>query len=466
MAARGRVVGPELLWLGTAVSLLVVAGSLTPYRFDQVAGGAGIGPCLARLGLPPAGREDVLVNLLVYIPIGFALRGWIGRIAPFGAAALATCAAAWISLAVEVAQTFSSVRCASWLDVTWNTCGACIGAVIAPWAASWVERLVGRAGAAFNANPFAVAALAITIGTLVCGAAPFDFVTNDRAFEESLLSSRWWPIAERYSGAPAGAVPNTWQPILSTVGLAGVFALLAAVQALSSRRAGRDALTAVAAGAGHAALVIVLIETLQLFVRSRTFDTHDIAVNGLAAVGGAWFAIVILGGLRGWRVSRRRRKMLGRVIGLAIMVQIAFAVAWSVTPTGTLGFSFDPSNANWVPFAAVFQMPFTAALGRLVSYMLAASLLVATLALHQGLNQGRVRWSVIAAVAAIVALFCELAPSFRPSRTTDLTAPVLALMTVLVFALAHRWFRRHAVRPVPAAAGSIVSGDRSTGRRR
>src|SRR4051812_48844545 len=77
--------------------------------------------------------EDVLVNIIAYVPLGFLLaRACMPRFGVRGAVVVAAALAALTSLSMEAVQMFMPSRIASNVDVLTNGMGGLIGALAAP----------------------------------------------------------------------------------------------------------------------------------------------------------------------------------------------------------------------------------------------------------------------------------------------------------------------------------------------
>lgn len=148
--------------LAWAVAVVLLYGSLLPFDFAwsravERSGGVGAlvvealtsprwvsaAPGASSLGVP-LGVSDVLVNVLLYVPLGVCLRMAIRprlrhRFAQVGGAVLLAFMISWL---VESLQSLMPARVASVNDVLANTSGACIAAVVAPMLWGWYKRLV------------------------------------------------------------------------------------------------------------------------------------------------------------------------------------------------------------------------------------------------------------------------------------------------------------------------------------
>ena len=433
--------------LGSMATALVILGSLTPFRFGDVASGTGMFDP-ARIGWLPAPAEDLAVNLLVYLPVGFTLYAWVRRIIPFRTPSVlaATLLGAVLSLSVETLQIASSARCASWVDVVLNTYGAFLGAATAPWLGRAVRPVILYVRQMVEESAMSFTALVMTTGLILHGTAPFDFALGADDVHRSLLSSGWWPIAERHVPMSLERILNPYGPLVSSIGVAGVFALLGGAYALSERSRGTGRRASILAAVGHAGVVSLAIETLQLFVRSHTFDTVDLAANPLAAALGAWMAVgVVDPTVERCGHSRPAAAVPGSIIAAAVLLQIAYALVSAFVSQGLSPVRPDGPYLCLAPFSVYFRMPFVQAAGRLVSEALPLSLLTATLGVYFWRRNGRIRWVFVAVVVVLVATTCEIARV----QVLDPTAPIIALLAVIGCRAVHRRIGPPALRVAP-----------------
>lgn len=150
LTRRGPLPAPQMVQssaalIGLAALTFVVWGSLTPFAFDlskmQETGWSVVG----QLGWPRSDLRDLVINVCVYMPIGFA--GWLiladrcNRRAAFLTAFLT---GSLLSFTLETLQQFVATRYPSWIDVMVNSTGTVLGA-IAAW--GLVRLLIGLVGA-------------------------------------------------------------------------------------------------------------------------------------------------------------------------------------------------------------------------------------------------------------------------------------------------------------------------------
>lgn len=113
-----------------AVIALICYGSLYPFNFKYDGTDTIIG-ALRQLSWARAGRADRVSNVLLYIPLGFCCLLWLRTKirGPWWAAFIATLLGSSLSLCIEVAQVYISMRVPSLMDVTLNAAGTLIGAI-------------------------------------------------------------------------------------------------------------------------------------------------------------------------------------------------------------------------------------------------------------------------------------------------------------------------------------------------
>jgi glycopeptide antibiotics resistance protein len=117
------------LWLLAGVLALIVYGSLYPFDFQPDAIEGGLLEALRQLSWQRAGRSDRIFNVLLYLPLGFCLfLGLATRLRRRVAGVLAVLAGASLSLAIEVAQVYLTIRVPSLTDLTLNALGTALGA--------------------------------------------------------------------------------------------------------------------------------------------------------------------------------------------------------------------------------------------------------------------------------------------------------------------------------------------------
>ncbi|MGC3981215.1 MAG: VanZ family protein [Steroidobacteraceae bacterium] len=117
-------------WLLLGVIALICYGSLYPFNFIFDGSYPTLSAALHQLSWARAGRADRVRNVLLYIPLGFCLMLWLrNRIGFFWAAVLSTVLGTLLSLCIELAQVYLTIRVPSLMDMTLNASGTLLGAV-------------------------------------------------------------------------------------------------------------------------------------------------------------------------------------------------------------------------------------------------------------------------------------------------------------------------------------------------
>lgn len=117
-------------WLLLGVIALIAYGSLYPFNFVFDGSHPTLRTALNQLSWARAGRADRVRNVLLYVPLGFCLMLMLrNRVGPVVAALLATVLGTLLSLSIELAQVYLTIRVPSLMDITLNTSGTLLGAV-------------------------------------------------------------------------------------------------------------------------------------------------------------------------------------------------------------------------------------------------------------------------------------------------------------------------------------------------
>lgn len=118
-----------VLWLLLGVVLLIMYGSLYPFHFKSNVVDGNFWHALGQLSWARAGRGDRISNVLLYLPLGFCLFLSLNRRSGRRASLLlATLLGSLLSLTMEIAQIYVSVRVPSFMDLSLNAAGSLIGA--------------------------------------------------------------------------------------------------------------------------------------------------------------------------------------------------------------------------------------------------------------------------------------------------------------------------------------------------
>lgn len=134
LTARGKTAShfqPVARWLTAAAVLLILYGSLFPFRFDAI-GGTGFFELLTSLRFQRTSRGDLVANLLLYMPLGLCLLlSWPARWGRLTRLLWTVLLGTALSLAVEMLQVYAPSRVSSLTDVVLNAGGTLSGGLIA-----------------------------------------------------------------------------------------------------------------------------------------------------------------------------------------------------------------------------------------------------------------------------------------------------------------------------------------------
>lgn len=118
-----------ILALLFCILALIIYGSLYPFNFDPQLVPGGLQGAFRELRWARAGRGDLILNVLLYLPLGFCLVLALGvRLHRALMVIVATALGALLSLSIELAQSMLPTRVSSLLDLSLNTAGSLLGA--------------------------------------------------------------------------------------------------------------------------------------------------------------------------------------------------------------------------------------------------------------------------------------------------------------------------------------------------
>jgi len=333
-------------WLALGFLAFAVYGSLMPLDFRPLAVGKAVDRYRAAWQVPirVESRSDWLSNILLFIPLGFLLSGWLTVDRPrWSIATVAVSipvASAALSSAIEYAQVYFPSRTVSPRDVVAETIGGAIGGAL--WLASgpWLtgrarSRAAGEGGRAAWLLPAYL--LALTLSRVM----PLDFTISPgelyRKYKGGMISLL--PFAAIAPGA-AEATRRMADEVASFL-VAGL---------LLGQAAGwrpRGSWPVLATGLATAAS----IKFAQLFVASRRSDPTDVIVGGLAVVGGWAAGRATLGETDPRDADRTRLAFFLGWLGLAA------CSSWSPFHFGTDvgGWPGKASSVTALPFADYYR---------------------------------------------------------------------------------------------------------------
>lgn len=418
--------GLSLLWpIGLIAAVLY--GSLLPFDVDWTAFRRAGGFGLPSLRLQGANLEDIVTNVLVYIPLGLALVLGGRRRATTRPVrlCLAVVVGAAVSLLAETLQTGIVMRVPSWIDVALNALGTAIGALLGAAFYGLFVAALGRLRRKLTEHPFATLSSILTIGLLLYCLAPFDFITDTAGLHASFIRTGRELLPSRATAV--GGLSTT----LMVAKLSGAvwFAVLGYLLALAARESGRSPVHALGSAIKHGFILAGLIELMQLFTASHQCELAAVAVRTFAVMSGAGCAAFLLDHIPDWRWKQRPELVLPTMVLAALIIFQVFAVfASSVQPDPWLLHRIDLSQVRWVPFETLWGQSLAGA----ASEALTSLVTYGTLTLTLILILRRTRFAAVPLIAGIVvtsfALSVEALKACTVSAAPDLTGPVLAVI--------------------------------------
>jgi glycopeptide antibiotics resistance protein len=421
-------------FLGVVVAVLY--GSLIPFSFTPAIFQPSNAYGLALIAVRRATFDDLITNLLIYVPLGltFVICGWAGRLGRLPRVPIAIGVGALLSLTVETLQVGIALRYASWIDVFLNVVGTAAGAALGAlffgvFNLTWLS-LRSR----WSRNPFSTVALVLTVGLILFELAPFDFVTSTAALQASFLRAQWGLTSPNLTtlGAPA------LTPLVVELTGAFWFTILGYVSALAARNGGQTRLSALASSIRNAAMLVVLIEFMQLFTTSHVFELSALVIRINGVVLGAWSAIFIIDSatrsawMRDPRIALPTLSLLtiGLLHTIGIVICSAEGVAWSTA-------AVDLSRVHWMPFEVLWRSSSSTAAGVILSTLVTYGTLAAALTIvlrRRGLSSAG--WIACVAVVLLSATV-EATQALGEAHTADVTIPILALLAAITATKIH-----------------------------
>jgi len=144
------------LLLAASIALILYA-SLYPFRLAP--DGPSLLEALRRITWVRASRGDMLNNLVLYLPLGFALSAWLApRLGRLGCLLLAIVAGFLLSLSLELLQASIPLRVSSLRDLALNTAGSALGAL-----GGWAWLLLGARMVPGSATAVRMRGLALAV---------------------------------------------------------------------------------------------------------------------------------------------------------------------------------------------------------------------------------------------------------------------------------------------------------------
>jgi len=286
-------VEPHYAWIAAGIAVVILYGSFYPFGFYSHHDARGPLGVLLESGFRPFSRDDIVANILLYVPFGFfAFYALERRTLP--AAAGATAAGLALSGLVELVQFYDIGRVQELSDIYSNTLGALLGAA----AAAAVRRRVS--------SPYLALLLACWVG------------------------NRWYPVVPPVTTVRLGPflVVSSISPLsIPALDLFRFFAAWLAVGLMIETLW----------GTARSRVALPVFLAVSLLVRAFAVDVEPAEIAGGAAAALAWS-----GGL--WRL--RARAAISAALFVALVVLLALA---------PFDFSAMPRAFGWVPFRSFLE---------------------------------------------------------------------------------------------------------------
>jgi VanZ family protein len=271
-------------WLALGFLAFAVYGSLVPLDCRPLAIGEAIDRYRAAWQVPirVESRSDWLSNILLFIPLGFLVSGWLAvdrpRRAILAAVLAVPAASVMASAAIEFAQVYFPSRTVSPRDVVAETVGGAIGGALWLAAGPWLTRRA-RARASNGGGLAAWLLPAYLLALILSHVMPLDITISPGELYHKYKEGMICPVP--FSAAARGFVEFERR----IVDEAASFLVVGLFLGRSDPWRARGPWSLLSLG-----LVLAgTIEALQLFIASRRCDSTDVIVGGLAVLGG-WAA--------------------------------------------------------------------------------------------------------------------------------------------------------------------------------
>jgi VanZ family protein len=435
-------ISPTRRWfLAVALGFIAFAiyGSLLPFEVQPVPVAAAWDAFRVAMTSWPrrVSRSDVLANVLLFVPIGFALTGALvaggrSRLAAAGAGLMALPLAAAISLLCEFLQMFARGRIPSNVDVGAQSVGTALGAVmfvvLGQALAQWIHETTRAEGNDRVARILGLFAFGWLFGNL----APFDITVDPGNLADRLQSGH---IGLTFLQAPnTTAIRQLWDvvaEIVSAVPL-GLLAIVIAARHFRSPLTG-----AILLGVS----LVVAVEAAQIFIKSHAAYATD------ALFGAIGVAIGAGAGRRLFATETRRLETSQLATAAMLMagaaIALLFAYHWQ-----PFDFTADTelvrrklARFSLIPFAAYSMGSYLNALKNVLVDLALSAPLGVSLALlsHRTSIPRRLVSAMIAGGTVALYAVIELGQFLLPTRTPDVTDILIGSTAVYVSVGLGRW---------------------------
>ncbi len=404
-----------LRWLSAACLAAIVFGTLGPLGAD------GPGPWLDTVTtwhwVPQSHAtdlDDILTNLLVYVPVGIAFRLLVRRRGRAGGRDLAFGFGLSVALSfvTEVLQQFMPARSSNLTDVYVNAIGALVGCLLAPRMQRFIRRVHAAVYSQMRCRPWTVLAGLSIVAAAVLMTIPWDLTHSE--IEVDFV--RPFDLADITRFA--------------TFGLVG-FALTGALA-----RNAADRSRAIRKVASWIILLAILLEAAQVFVHSHACGVLDIVVAVTGGLAGCAIVLLLIhAGIIRTEDAKTRGSGPPVLTGLWRVLAVGMLL---LTVFGTVGVSIRPDgrpvrhaagpDIRWVPFQEEFMDPFPVVIAH-VAGSIGLYALITLLCLLVTAGQGRLM-ALLLLTGALAS--GELCRALLDGGLADTTPLVLAVAAWLI----------------------------------
>lgn len=370
-------------WLTLAMVVLILYGSLFPFRFSAL-GDLEVHRLFANLHFARASRGDVVANLLLYMPLGLCLMlAWPGSWGRLKALLWTIVPGSLLSLTVELLQVYASSRVSSLTDLSLNVAGTAAGALLAMLYVALGSTIRVPGAAAGRPDPIPLGLLALWLAYRL---APFVPTIDWQKYKDALK-----PLLID----PDLTAPNVFR-----------FAVGWLVAGYAVRRVWRREYSL------HALAVIVCAVLFgRVVIVGKTLSADEIAALLICIPCAAVLTML---------PDRRRALVLVMLLAAVITVE-------GLRPFTLLD---RPHSFSWVPFMSSLsdnlEVNYSVLLEKCFWYFALTWLLV-----RRGFHVGSATLVTVTLLAAI-----EAVQAWIPGRSAEITDPLLAVCGGILLALA------------------------------
>ena len=234
-------------------------------------------------------RSDVLANMLLFVPIGFSLaaarlvdRG--GSLALLRNALIILPVSLAVSCAAEFLQMFASDRIPSGLDIAAQGVGCIVGIVAWGVAGQGLTNWIREALSAAHQDRLSRLLVAVAAVWMFMNLAPFDITVDLGDLAARVRTNK---ISLVPFGHDLSWPRRIWDVVAETLSAIPLGLLGVSIMQARQRQAWPGAFLVGAA-------IVIVVECLQVFLRSHTADSGD-AMLGCAGVGvGVWIGTRVM----------------------------------------------------------------------------------------------------------------------------------------------------------------------------